>query len=46
MVDAWDKGAGDPGAAEMLDVIWDWVITDLGSDCDTYSYVTHIGFAA
>ncbi|MFC9331541.1 hypothetical protein [Kitasatospora sp. NPDC057015] len=30
----------------MLDVIWDEVITDLGSDYDTYSYVTHIGFAA
>ncbi|WP_329492652.1 transcriptional regulator [Kitasatospora herbaricolor] len=46
MVDAWDKGPNDPSAAEMLDVIWDEVITDLGSDYDAYSYVTHIGFAA
>ncbi len=30
----------------MLDVIWDEVITDLGSDYAAYSYVTHIGFAA
>ncbi len=46
MVDACHKGPGDPGAAEMLDIIWDEVITDLGSDDDAYSYVTHIGFAA
>ncbi|MFF3598053.1 transcriptional regulator [Kitasatospora indigofera] len=46
MVDAWDKGPNDPSAARMLDVIWDEVITDLGSDYDAYSYVTHIGFAA
>ncbi|MFC9331561.1 hypothetical protein [Kitasatospora sp. NPDC057015] len=46
MVDAWDKGPGDPGAAEMLDVIWDEVITDLGSDYGARTCVTHIGFAA
>lgn len=34
MVDAWHRGPNDPSAAEMLDVIWDEVITDLGSDCD------------
>ncbi|MEO3756383.1 transcriptional regulator [Streptomyces sp. B6B3] len=29
---------------ELLDVIWDEIITDLGSDYDAYSYVSSVGF--
>ncbi|MFF2081770.1 transcriptional regulator [Kitasatospora sp. NPDC058162] len=46
LVDAWDKGPADLAAVRMLDVIWDEVITGLGSDYDAYSYVEHVGFAA
>ncbi|SOD67019.1 hypothetical protein SAMN06297387_12835 [Streptomyces zhaozhouensis] len=29
---------------EMLDIVWDEIITDLGSDYDSYSHVSSIGF--
>ena len=38
MVDAWI--AGD---TQALDVIWDEIIADLGSDYDAYSYVESVG---
>ncbi|WP_405808464.1 hypothetical protein [Streptomyces sp. NBC_01520] len=40
-VDAWI----DDDVAE-LDAIWDEIIQDLGSDCDSYSDVSSIGLAA
>ncbi|MFB7764213.1 transcriptional regulator [Streptomyces xiamenensis] len=39
IIQAWI--AGD---SEMLDVVWDEIITDLGSDYDSYSYVSGVGF--
>lgn len=29
---------------EMLDIIWDEIITDIGSNYDSYSYVRSVGF--
>jgi hypothetical protein len=31
--------------AEMLDIAWDEIITDLGSEYDAYSHVSSVGFA-
>ncbi|MEV7775947.1 transcriptional regulator [Kitasatospora sp. NPDC086791] len=38
-VEAWMQG-DEPA----LDVIWDEVLNQLGSDYDAYTYVTHVGF--
>ncbi|RMI39740.1 transcriptional regulator [Streptomyces triticirhizae] len=32
------------GDAGLLDIAWDEIITDIGSDYDSYSHVTSIGF--
>lgn len=32
--------------AEALDAVWDEVITDLGSDFDSYSFVSSVGWSA
>jgi hypothetical protein len=39
IVDAWISED-----AEILDVVWDEIITDIGSDYDAYSYVSSVGF--
>ncbi|MFB4197313.1 transcriptional regulator [Streptomyces carpaticus] len=42
----WDDiiAAWIAGNHEMLDIVWDEIITDLGSDYDSYSYVSSVGF--
>lgn len=41
MVDAWIARDN-----QALDTIWDEIITDIGSDWDSYAYVSSIGFGA
>ncbi|TDC18420.1 transcriptional regulator [Streptomyces sp. 8K308] len=39
IIQAWIDEDG-----QMLDIVWDEIITDIGSDYDSYSYVSSIGF--
>ncbi len=39
IIAAWIEGDG-----QMLDIVWDEIITDIGSDYDSYAYVSSVGF--
>ncbi|MFD5317354.1 transcriptional regulator [Streptomyces sp. NPDC127098] len=39
IIQAWIDEDG-----QMLDIVWDEIITDIGSDYDSYSYVSSVGF--